>query len=266
LIPPILARYGTKTTMFRKIIELLPPHNVYIEPFGGVAIVLLNKPRSKREIYNDIDGNLVNFFRVLREKEKREKLKDMLRYTPYSREIYHESLNQDYDDDIWKAYYYFIMCNQGFRGRLFGGGWGISIKTNKGEEMTFRRKVDLIDTVANRLINVVIENRDYKEILEKYDKSDVVFYLDPPYCLNSEYYTGSDEYYGTNFDENEHKKLINLLLNLKGKAILSGYKNKLYEKLEENGWTRFDYKIQKFTSPKKRIEESLWINFDHNWW
>ena len=278
MIKPVLTRFGTKTRMIKNIIKIMPEHKVYVEPFGGVALVLLNKPKSKREIYNDIDCHLVNFFRVLREKEKREKLKDMLNYTPYSREIFYEARDvlekKLYKDEIWHAYYYFILCNQGFRGKVNGDSWGMSTKCRpfRNEERVFRNKIDLIDVVAERLKYVVIEKKDYKEILKIYDKDDVLFYLDPPYYVDSEYYTYKDKYYESDFNENEHRKMIDLLLDLEGKVILSGYKNKLYEKLENNDWKRLDFQIKKNPSQEKEkslIHESLWINFsgnNHGWW
>lgn len=286
MIRPILNRFGTKTSMVDKILKIMPTHRVYVEPFGGVALVLLNKPQSKREIYNDIDGHLVNFFRVLREKEKRERLKDMLNYTPYSREIYYEAMNAledgEYEDDVWRAYYYFVLCNQSYRGKLFGG-WGISkTTTNRYEEKVFRNKIQLIDVVAKRLKDVVIENKDFKEILEIYDGDDVLFYFDPPYYLDSEFYTGETEYYNSDFGAKEHKIMLDAILELHGFVILSGYRNKLYEKLEEDGWLRLDFPIKKNSSQEKEkpiIYESLWINFDlekterfvdefknHRWW
>ncbi len=276
MIKPILDRFGTKTRMVKHILKVIPEHKVYVEPFGGVALVLLNKPKSKREIYNDIDNNLINFFKVLREKEKREKLKDMLNYTPYSRELFYEAYevikNQDYKDEIWHAYYYFILCNQGFRGKISGSSWRISTKRPiKTEEITFRNKINLIDIVAERLKYVVIENKDYKEILEIYDYNDVLFYLDPPYYIDSDYYTYKNNYYKNEFNKDEHKKLIAILSKIEGKVILSGYKNKLYEKLEDNGWKRLDFPIRKNPSQEKKkptIHESLWLNFDndHGWW
>jgi len=232
---------GGKYYMLKYLLELIPPHFTYVEVFGGAAALLFAKQPSPVEVYNDIDSDLVNFFRVLRDPDKSKRLQELLLLTPYSREEY-EFCKKNYSDpncdDVERARRFFVAIRQSFSGY---SGWSYSVKhSRQGMASTCSRWLNAIESLPEfhrRIIRVQIEHLDFRDCIRKYDHEDCFFYLDPPYILEK-----GNNYYRYTMTIDDHKEMVELLLSVKGKVMLSGYAHPVYETLERCGWTRKDYR------------------------
>lgn len=234
--------FGGKGMMAKKIIALFPPHRTYVEPFGGGASVLFAKKPSPVEVYNDIDSGLVNFFRVLRDPAKFERFHRLVVLTPYSREEYNlcRKTWEDCENDVNRAHLWYVVARQNFSG-VFGGSWS-SVITESSRRMArsvsgYLSAIQQLPAIATRLQCVQIEHVDWRRILERYDTKDTLFYLDPPYVLE----TRQGTRYAHELTTEDYHELIQQLLVLVGNVVLSGYQHLTYEPLEKAGWTRHDY-------------------------
>lgn len=234
--------FGGKGMMAKKIIALFPPHRTYVEPFGGGASVLIAKKPSPIEVYNDIDSGLINFFRVLRDPVKFERFHRLVALTPYSREEYNfcRKIWEDCKNDVERAHLWYIIARQSFSG-VFGTSWS-SVITESSRRMArsvsgYLSAIQQLPAITTRLQRVQIEHADWRRILERYDTEDTLFYLDPPYVLE----TRKDTRYAHELTAEDYHELIQRLLILTGKVVLSGYRHPTYEPLEKAGWIRYDY-------------------------
>lgn len=274
--------FGGKGKIVKKLLPLIPPHYTYVEVFGGGASLLFAKEPSPIEVYNDIDGDLVNLFRVIRDIDSFVKFWEKVALTPYSREEYNFCMKTYKEIDINKnpverAYRFFVAVRQSFGG-MVKKGWGYSVKSSRKKKSAFKSFGwfsirELLLKVHLRIQGVQIENRDWRDILKAYDTPNTFFYLDPPYVPSTRK-GGKYEYEMT---EEDHKELVEYLLRLKGKWLLSGYPNDIYKKLEENGankieWktachavgrTRFTKILGEGSATKKQPRiEAVWFNYD----
>lgn len=222
---------GGKHFLAKWIISHFPPHICYVEPFGGGASVLLQKQPSKVEVYNDINGLVVNFFRVLAQKPW--ELWARLVWMPYARQVY-DSYKKTFKDGAWpadeveRAAVWFYLQRSGFSGMPLAG-WGHSKKRNQAQGMR-NTLIGLID-VANRLQNVQLENKDFREIITTCDGPDTLFYCDPPF------FETRPGYYTCGFSLDDHEDLAKLLNNVKGRACVSYSPNSKVDELYQ-GWSR----------------------------
>ena len=245
---------GGKGNMVAKLLKLIPPHKIYVEPFGGGASLLFAKEPSPVEVYNDIDSNIVNFFRVLRDPEKFEKFYRKVCLTPFSREEYYYCRDtwDKCEDEIERAYRWYIVARWSFSG-IFGRSWSFAItKSSKNMASTCSRWLSIIDMlpqIHERLMRVQIEHNDFRKIFETYDTPDTLFYCDPPYVLEAK----KDVLYQYELTLKDHKDLVDILLNIKGKAILSCYYHPVYDRLIEAGWKRIDFETASYTVGKTRF-------------
>jgi DNA adenine methylase len=257
--------FGGKTRLVKYILQYVPAHEVYVEVFGGAGALLLAKPPSKLEVYNDINSLVVNFFRVLRDEEKSKKLIQLLELTPYAREEYNECRKivqgkKEVQDDVEKARAFFVCACQAFGGN-FSTGWGYNLTPQRNIVVTFLSSVQNLYTVSQRLRRVQIENIDFREMLKKYDRAETFFYLDPPYVPGTR---RTKKIYQYEMTREDHHELTNLLLNLKGQAILSGYRDEeIHAPLEQAGWKKVDIAWKCYAVHAKHGRpprtESLWI-------
>lgn len=226
-----------------KILPYLPKHRVYVEPFGGGASVLLAKERSEVEVYNDIDPRVVILFQVIVDAKKRARLIEQLMLTPYSREERLHSKNNWHkeEDEIVRARMYFVDCRQSLGGMIDRSSWGLVTNTSVNGMAqpinAYIGAIKMLPRIAERMRGVKIHNVDYKEIFAEYDGPDTLFYLDPPYPKE----TRRDGWYYFEMSAEEHEELVKELQKLKGAAVLSGYPNDTYKKLEKQGWTRVSF-------------------------
>lgn len=247
--------------------EMIPSHVLYCEPFCGAGHLLFSKPVSKVEVINDIDGRLIGFFRVIQHSEKKQALIDKLNLMPYSRALWQDIRSKWKQgnlppDEIERVSYWFYLNRATFSGDQLRGGFAVPSTTGRNPIISFRNTVDNMNTIAERLKNVCIENLSYDKCIKRYDSKETLFYCDPPY-LNSEYYYGKDS-----FSHEDHHRLAGLLHGIKGQVMVSHYSNRLYDDLYK-GWHRYEYQSFKGShkstgEAKPKTIECLWANFEVN--
>lgn len=256
--------YGGKFSHLNWLLPLLPKSNHYCEVFGGSMAVLLNRDPCPIETYNDIDSQLVNFFRVLREKQP--ELERVLSLTPYSREEYNNSLHHGPDDsDIEKARKFFIKCRMTFGGMAQSASKGrfstIVKDSRNGMSCVVSRwfnSIPGLEQISKRILRVQVENLSGLELLKKYDSKDTFFYLDPPYVHESR---KDKKVYLAEMTNQDHENLAMALKKINGKFAISGYKSNLYDKLYKD-YLRIDANEKIAYSSKEKRQELLWCNYD----
>ncbi len=268
--------YGGKTRLAGWIAGLLPGHRTYIEAFCGSAAVLFAKPPSPTEILNDLDGQVVNFFTVLRDQPAQ--LTRALRLTPYARAEY-EHLAAHYDDpdidELERARRWFVRCNQSIShlaGRGRPSGWAAAFNTNGHDHAhKFASLTDHLEACAKRLRRVHLEARPAIEVIAKYAKpaADAVVYCDPPYLDSTRSALtkrrGAD-YAVEHAGEADHLALAEVLHATPAAVLLSGYDSPLYRELyDQAGWWRVERTVTRPTSNTSggcgaRATEVIWSN------
>jgi len=222
---------GGKWRIAPWIISHFPPHDRYVEPFGGSAAVLLRKEPVTEEVYNDLDSNIVNFFRVLRDPEMGAALRQQLELTPFSREEYYASFEGDVSDPVERARRVFIQASMSYNAVAAGMGKvsGFRLSGNKmivGLGSDWRNRVDALSAVSDRLRGVTIENQKASALIAAYDHPDALFYVDPPYPRDTR---GHVEYQHDMKSEDSHDTLAKVLHAVRGMVVLSGYASALYD-------------------------------------
>jgi DNA adenine methylase len=250
---------GGKSYLSKWLCSFLPEHVCYVEPFAGGAKLLFAKELSPVEILNDVDDNIVNLYRVIQNSEKRQKLINILDETPYARSVFQSLKHSKPENEIEKAARYFYLCRASFAGDTKRGGFAVPSVTGRNPVQSFRNAVDSLDTIAERLRGVCVENLPYAEVIRRYDSEDTLFYCDPPY-LNTEHY------YGDRFTKDDHCKLNNFLHNVQAKVMLSHYECDTYNQLYQD-WNKYTYESFKGAykaepgTEKPVTVECLYCNF-----
>jgi DNA adenine methylase len=168
---PIFPYPQGKYHLVKRLLELIPPHDIYVEVFGGAATLLFTKSPSKLEVYNDINSELVNFFRVLRDDEKWQKLQEKLLLTPYSREEFKLALQPAEElDEIERARRFFVRIQMSFGGK--GETFGYTRIAQKNKTLTYFNKIANFEFFHNRIRSVIIENLDFEDVFKRYDTPD----------------------------------------------------------------------------------------------
>jgi len=255
-IKPPFAYYGGKTTLAPRIAELLPAHDHYVEPFAGSLAVLLAKEPVGWETVNDLDGDLVNFWKVLRDQP--EELERVAMLTPHAREEY-ESSKELRGDDLERARRVWVRLTQGRSMSMKPTGWkagkkmkGVEV-SRAGYQAAFAQRMG---SAAERIRRVSIENRDAIELVRDYGTEPTVcIYADPPY-LGS---TRASNYRHEMLEDELHVKLAEALRECKAAVVLSGYASPLYEELYP-GWHRMELKAPTAMSGRAAENEVLWSN------
>lgn len=236
------------------------------EPFSGSAAVALNFKQARIRTINDINSEVYTFFKVLREKP--EQLIYQLELTPYSREEYnHGSPSIEIYSDVEKARRFFLRTCQSFgnSGALkIYNSWSYTIRDSRygcsQSTARFLNKVAGLKDVVNEMRYMQIENIDFKKFILKYDSAQTVFYVDPPYVHETR---SMHQKYTDEMTEGDHKDLANLLLNIKGKFLLSGYRSGLYESLYKDCYTDSIGNIRtNSTTTRKQVIETVWSNYN----
>lgn len=251
---PILRWHGGKWKLAPWIIAHLPPHRVYVEPFGGAASVLLRKPRSYAEVYNDLDGEVVNLFRVVR--EHGHELARRLELTPFARAEFAESYDAS-DDPIEQARRTVIRSYMGFGSNAHNQRTGFRSNSNRSgttPAQDWRNYPSALTRIVDRLRGVVIEQRDAIEVMRAHDGDQTVHYVDPPY-VSSTRDAGDD--YRHEMDDAAHQALAEALHTLAGAVIVSGYDSPLYQDAFR-GW-HCVRKSAHADGARDRVE-CLWLN------
>ena len=232
---PVIRYHGAKFRLAPWVLQHFPSHTCYVESFGGAAGVLMQKPRSYAEVYNDLDGDVVNLFRVLQDPATRIELVERLVLTPYSRAEFELSW-EPANDPIERARRTIIRAQMGFgsAGATTGvTGFRIDTKRQYGTAQSLWAEYpDSLAAVGQRLSGVLIENRPAIEVITAHDAATTLHYVDPPYVHDTRYKGASTgRYYRHEMGDKEHRKLLGILLELEGMVVLSGYPSELYSEL-----------------------------------
>jgi DNA adenine methylase len=256
--------YGGKFNHLNWLLPLLPPCHHYCEPFGGSAAVLLNREPSPVETYNDIDGEVVNFFKVLR--EQKEALIEAIGLTPFSREEFALAIPAPSSpiSDLERARRFFVRARQvrtGLAQTASIGRWANCKNTSRagmfGAVSRWLGSVEGLAEIAERLLRVQIENRPAFDVIKLYDDKDTLFYCDPPYPHETRGDAKAYKYEMTNVD---HMALAKLLSKVKGKVAISGYRGSIMDQLYKD-WRRIEAPAKMAHSIKKMRTEILWVNY-----
>lgn len=256
--------YGGKYSHLDWLLPLLPKTKHFCEPFGGSAAVLLNREPSLIETYNDIDGEVVNFFKVLR--DQKDALIEAIGLTPFSREefvnaIYESSNNLS---DLERARHFYIRARQvrtGLAQKASPGRWAHCLLTSRakmaGAVSRWLGSVEDLPEIAQRLLRVQIEHSPANEVIKRYDSEETLFYCDPPYPHSSR---GDKNAYGYEMTDREHIELASVLHRVKGKVALSGYHCQLMNDLYGD-WHCIEAPVKNCHSVRSPRTEVLWLNY-----
>jgi DNA adenine methylase len=233
---PLLKYHGGKWMLGPWIRSYFPPHRVYIEPFGGGGSILLQKSRCFEEVYNDLDDEVVNLFRIVRDRGK--ELLHKIELTPYSRAEFELSM-QETDEPLERAR---RMIVRSFMGRDPSSATNKENGSFKGQQskawvncaQVWMGYPDALKGIVKRLQGVIIENMPAVNIIKKHDGAQTLFYVDPPYLPETRD-RGAD--YKREMTEADHRELAAVLNRTAGAVILSGYPSKLYDELYQ-GWIK----------------------------
>lgn len=263
--------YGGKFSHLDWLLPLLPDAHHFCEPFGGSAAVLINRNPAPVETYNDIDGEVVNFFRVLR--EQKEELLYAIGLTPFSREELRIAVQKNVSglSDLERARRFFVRARQvrtGLAQTASEGRWAHCRLTSRagmaGAVSRWLGSVETLPEIAQRLLRVQIENAPAFDVIARYDSEDTLFYCDPPYIHEARSDTSA---YAYEMSDAEHMELARLLHAVKGKVALSGYRSPLMDALYGD-WLAIEAPAKKAHSTNTRPDttkqerrEVLWVNY-----
>lgn len=285
--------FGGKGRLARRIVPLLPPHEAYLETHGGGLSVLFHKPRARLETINDLDGGVVQFYRVLRDPAQFERFRMLCELTPYAREEYEGCRDgwRDESDAARRAWAWFVGVRQAFGGATGSaarhgwkysvdvpngargaapargrGTWGYSATNASGTRLAsaaqrYLSAVERLPEVHARLQGVQIERGDWRRVLAAYGHAGTLVYLDPPYVHETR---AGDKRYAHEMTMEDHRDLTAALLASPAMCVLSGYRHAaVHGPLEEAGWERTDIDVPISAARRReglRRVESLWRN------
>jgi DNA adenine methylase len=261
---PVLRYHGGKFRLAPWILTFFPQHRIYVEPFGGAASVLLQNPRSYAEIYNDLDDEVVNLFRVLRDPAKADLLARSVYFTPFSREEFRNSYEETVAP-VEMARRTLVRSFMGFSTTtLRHNRTGFRAKANRQSQpvqIDWTNYPDHVATFTERLRGVVIEHRDALEVIAHQDTPGTLFYVDPPYphSTRSAIQSGShnDTAYRHEMTDADHRALAGVLHDCEGMVVVSGYPCDLYDQDLYKGWQRHERKA--LADGAKVRTEVVWL-------
>ena len=237
---------GGKSRIVNKILHELPYKSKYIEPFGGSGIVLLNRSESNIEVFNDRHSGIVDFYKCLRDKELLLKLEEYINLLTYSREDFLICKNtwENTDDVVERAAKWYWSIFTSFSG--LGRNFGRPLKAIRSSSIISKinNKFKLFWDINNRIKNVILENQDWRELVNSYDSTDAVFYLDPPYI---DCYAGTYKY---SFKDSDHISMLNTVFTMDSFVAVSSYDNDIYNSYN---WSRI-IEMDSFVTMHRQIE------------
>lgn len=227
--------YGGKQTLLKYLLPLIPAHRLYCEPFFGGGAVFFAKPKSEVEVINDINGEVINFFKVI--KTKFTELQKEIQSTLHSRELYKKAMeiykNPKQYSDVKRAWALWTATNQGFAGMI--GSWGFGKDDSKEAALANKRDA-FTKEYETRLTKVQVENNNALKVIARCDDKETFIYCDPPYI-------GSDQGHYKGYSEEEYKLLLNALSKVKSKFLLSSYPSTILNTYIK----KYKWKVQKIT-------------------
>lgn len=260
-IRPVLKYPGSKWRLADWIISLMPPHKSYLEPFFGSGAVFFRKPKSRIETINDMDGEIVNLFRCIREKP--EELERAVALTPYSRWEYEQAWNRFKAGGrcegveaaretlvrYWQSHGSTVVYKGGWKNDVAGREYAYDVRY-------WRNLPGWIVAAAERLKEAQIEQMPAIELIRRFRHPDVLIYADPPYVVSTR---KGRQYVVDMVEDEQHIELLETLKEHKGPVILSGYENELYEK-HLQGWVKMNRKA--LAEGGRARMETVWLNYE----
>lgn len=241
----MLRYHGGKWRLAPWVMSHFPKHRTYCEPFGGAGSILIRKPRSAVEVYNDLDRDLVNVFRVLRDPAAAAELRRLLELTPYARAEF-DLAHEPTDDAIERARRVIVLAFMGHGGtgtRRHRTGLRPAIgKRDTMPSHAWAGWPSQIPTFVERLAGVVIEECDAFGLIAKYDAPDVLFYVDPPYPITTRtsLRNGHKQHYRHELTDDDHRRLGAMQHGAEAKVVVSGYSCRLYDEELYADWERHE--------------------------
>ena len=256
---PILRYHGGKWKLAQWIITHFPTHRVYVEPYGGGASVLMRKTRAHSEVYNDLDTEIVNVFRVIQNEETKNCLKSLLVATPYARTEF-ELAYEPTSDPIELARRTIIRSFMGFGSAATNSKHLTGFRANSNRSGTtpahdWVNYPTMFDAFCERFRGVVLENRDAIDVIKQHDETRTLFYVDPPYVFSTR--NTHRDCYRFEMTDTQHETLSAELHAVRGMVVLSGYSCPLYERLYPD-WDHVT--IDALADGAKHRTETLWFN------
>lgn len=258
---PAIRYHGGKFRLAAWIMQFFPAHRCYVEAFGGAASVLLQKPRAYAEIYNDLDGDVVNFFRVLRDPSQRADLIQACALTPYAREEFTAAWEPT-EEPVERARRLIIRAQMGFGSAgATKGNTGFRIDTKRPHGTAQHEWIGFpanLSKVADRMAGVLVENRD---AMQAHDGPETLHFVDPPYVPETRVLEGGrGGYYRHEMSIEQHDALLDGLHQLDGIVVLCGYDNALYRGRLKS-WRHYSRNVAASArrGSGKRVE-NVWIN------
>ncbi len=258
---PALRYHGGKWRLAPWVMQFFPPHDCYVEPFGGAAGVLIQKPRSYAEIYNDLDGDVVNFFRVLRDPTMRFALIDACRLTPYAREEF-DLAYEHTDDPVERARRTCVRAAMGFGSAGASKGiTGFRVDTKRAYGTAMRNWAEYpegLRSVGERFTGVLIECRDAIDVMQAHDGHDTLHFVDPPYVHETR--VMRSRCYRHELDAAGHSRLLTAARALTGMVVICGYPSAAYDDAL-SGWARHETQARMSARRGTAMRtEALWLN------
>lgn len=261
---PALRYHGGKWRLAPWIVSHLPPHRVYVEPYGGGASVLLRKPRSYAEVYNDLEDDLVNLFQVLRDRDTAARLQEQLRLTPFAR-VEFRAAYESTAEPVERARRALVRSFMGFGSASMVSLHRTGFRASSNRSGTtpahdWMNYPELLPLLTARLQGVVIENRLAIDVIRQHDTPATLHYVDPPYphSTRSFKWRKSGQVYAHEMSDDDHRALAEVLRSVDGAVVLSGYACELYDRELYPDWHRVT-KAAHADGARKRTEV-LWLN------
>ena len=271
--------YGGKHYLTKTLLSLLPPHEVYCEPFAGGAALFWAKEPSPLEILNDIDFRIVAFYRCLRDEKLWAKLQEMCELTPYSRAEFYfvrEKLkglignpsalvNLSDDELVYLAWLFFVLNRQSFSAAIVNPAWSFP-RHNKGVTMrAYRRIIGEFEKFHLRLRNVIIECDDAINVIRRYDTPETFFFIDPPYLPEV---VSAPKNYPFVMTIEQHRALLETVRQIKGKAMITHPRCQLYDKMLAD-WIVVEVSYRNTSAIGKgnenaKVRDAVWLNYETN--
>src|SRR3990172_706345 len=261
---PLLTYYGGKQKMVPILLQLIPQHNVYCEPFAGGAALFWAKGLPKNdskyvECLNDLWGALINFYKIVQNETTFDQLLKLLDQHPYSRQLHNEYKLVEYEDKTLEAMRLYVLIMMSFS-KIYKSGWAFSYKNNDAKK--FHSKIEQLlynkSAFLRRLKGVYIDCLDALDCIERWDRSDTFFYVDPPYIE-------VDQGYAHQYSERQYQRLCTALTQIKGKFLLSSYPNAI---ADAHNWYNIDINVRCSVSKSSDTEgkresrvERLYANY-----
>ncbi len=262
--------HGGKSYLADWIIDLMPKHLHYVEPYaGGLAVLLAKNPIGVSEVVNDLNGELTNFWRVLQNEDAFKQLQRFISSVPFSQYEWADSKSEISDTflipDVYLAAKFFVRCRQSRAGNFKSFATLSRNRVRRGMNKQVSAWLNCIDglpDVCQRLKRVVILNDDALKVIRQQDGPNTLFYLDPPY-VHSTRSPSAIKAYEYEMTDNDHRLMLNAAQACVGHVMISGYRNEIYD-LQLEQWTRHDKLIDSKLvsgSMKPLTIESVWTNF-----